>query len=30
MLPPKTRIIRDGKEDIVPAEDIVLGDICKV
>lgn len=30
MLPPKTRVIRDGKEDIVAAEDIVLGDICKV
>lgn len=30
MLPPKTRVIRDGKEDIVPAEDLVIGDIVKV
>jgi len=30
MLPPKTRVVRDGKEDIVAAEDIVLGDLCKV
>lgn len=30
MLPPKTRVIRNGKEDIVPAEELVIGDIVKV
>jgi len=30
MLPPKCRVIRDGHEEIVLAENIVVGDIIKV
>lgn len=30
MLPPKCRVIREGKEDEIKAEELVLGDIVKV
>lgn len=30
MLPPKCRVIRDGNEEIVLAENITCGDIVKV